>query len=100
MILVIMQDMTMTNNKSEKIPTRLNNSEGSATIIVIVVLAVIYIFATVFSTRGWGYSGYNGYGYGPSLWYFGGPTTYHDPSARTGSVGGSGSRGGGLGGGK
>jgi hypothetical protein len=100
MILVETQEMMMIENKNEKISTRLNNSDGSATIIVMVVLAVIYIFATDFSTRGWGYSGYNGYGHGRSFWYFGGANTYHDPSARTGSVGGSGSRGGGLGGGK
>ena len=90
----------MTDNNKNTRSKSLNNSEGAATIIVMAVLAVIFIGATVFSTRGWGYSGYNGYGHGPSFWYFGGANTYHGPSARTGSVGGSGSRGGGLGGGK
>ena len=90
----------MTENNKNRHSNSLNNSKGSATIIVMVVLAVIYFAATVFSTRGWGYSGYNGYRHGPSFWYFGGAQTYHNPSARTGSVGGSGSRGGGLGGGK
>ncbi len=78
----------------------LNNSGGSVMIIVAVVLVVLYLFAFRLGSRGWGYTGYRGYHMGPSFFYWGGPRTYHDPSVRTGSPGGPGHRGGGLGGGK
>ena len=80
---------------------RFKRSErGSVWITLIVCLAIIYLLAFRCGSRGWGYTGYNGYNRGPSFWYFGGPRVYHDPSVRTGSLGGPSHRGGGLRGGK
>ena len=64
------------------------------------VLVILFIVAISYSTRGWGYMGYNGYYHGPSFFYMGGPSVYHQPSNRDGSVSGSGNRGGGFSGGK
>ena len=77
------------------------NQKGSTTIILLIVMLIfIYFSAFSCSRRGWGYPGYYGYRYGPSLWYWGRPHTYHGPSVRSGSVDGPRHRGGGLGGGK
>jgi hypothetical protein len=52
------------------------------------------------SLGGWGYAGYGGFHRGPSLLYWGGARTHHDPSVRAGSHGGPGLHGGGMHGGK
>lgn len=44
--------------------------------------------------------GYSGYHNGPSFWYFGGPSTYSEPSNRSGSINGTKRIGGGPGSGK
>ncbi len=88
----------MTENN--KRPGILNNASGSVVIVVVVVLVLVYLVSFRFASRGWGYTGYYGYHRGPSIWYWGGPSTYHGPSVRTGSTGGPAHRGGGLGGGK
>ncbi len=67
---------------------------------VIVALVVIFIVTLFYSLRGWGYMGYNGYYRGPSFFYWGGPTVYHEKSQRDGSISGPGQRGGGMSGGK
>ncbi len=78
----------------------LGNSQGSASVIVMVVMAVLYFGAFYAGSRGYGYTGYGGYHHGPSFFYWGGANTYYGPSARAGSVGGPGHLGGGTGGGK
>lgn len=64
------------------------------------VLGLLYFFILSLSWRGWGYAGYRGYHYGPSFWYWGGPTYYPGSSTRSGSVGGPRHIGGGPGHGK
>ncbi|MDH5721552.1 MAG: hypothetical protein OEZ13_13175 [Spirochaetia bacterium] len=60
-----------------------------------------FFAAFSYASRGWGYIGYNGFHSGSRHWgYWGGPRTYFGPSARSGSLGGPGHRGGGLSGGK
>ncbi len=78
----------------------LKDERGSIAISIMVILGIIYFSAFYFGRRGWGYSGYYGYNRGPSWLYWGGANTYHTPSARSGSLGGPGHRGGGIGGGK
>lgn len=68
--------------------------------IFVVILVVVFVITLLFSLRGWGYMGYGGYHRGPSFWYWGGPTVYHDRSVRNGSYGSTGHRGGGISGGK
>jgi hypothetical protein len=63
------------------------------------ILAALLIWASVSSTRGYGHMGYHGYHSGPSFFYFGGPRVYPQRSNRTGSIGGSNHRSGGLSGG-
>jgi hypothetical protein len=63
------------------------------------VLAMLFTWALLSSTRGYGYMGYHGYHSGPSFFYFGGPRIYPQRSNRTGSVGGSTHRSGGISGG-
>lgn len=77
-----------------------DQQSGSIVIGAIVILALMYLGAFFFAMRGWGYQGYYGYRRGPSFFYWGGPTTYHGPSVRQGSLGGPSHRGGGLRGGK
>jgi hypothetical protein len=84
-------------NKSKSI---INNQRGGVALFFIISLAIVFLFATFLSFRGWGYSGYYGWNSGPSWFYWGGPKYYHSPSIRTGSVGGPSHRGGGAGGGK
>lgn len=70
-------------------------------IIGVAVIAVLYLLLFSFSARGWGYPGYHGYLAGPSFFYWGGARYYYpgSPSARAGSMGGTG-RTGGISGGK
>tara|TARA_B100000902_G_scaffold237782_1_gene225252 strand:- start:161 stop:427 length:267 start_codon:yes stop_codon:yes gene_type:complete len=84
----------------EDFMSSMNGERGSIVISVMVILGIIYLAAFYFGSRGWGYSGYYGYNRGPSWMYWGGASTYHDPSVRSGSLGGPGHRGGGIGGGK
>jgi len=67
---------------------------------LIAALGLVYFAMLSLSWRGWGYAGYRGFYYGPSFWYWGGPTYYRSPSNRTGSVGGPRHVGGGPGYGK
>lgn len=78
----------------------LGNSQGIVTIGILVVMGVLFFTAFSFGTRGYGYAGSRGYHRGPSFFYWGGANTYHNPSARAGSVGGPGHLGGGTSGGK
>jgi len=64
------------------------------------ILGGIYMYLFPLASNGYGYMGYYGYHRGPSFWYWGGPSTYHDRNVRNGSVSGSGIRGGGPGSGK
>ncbi len=73
---------------------------GLAATVTAVLLGGTYLYSLPSASRGYGYMGYGGYHRGPSAWYWGGPDIYRDPSARTGSLGGPGHRGGGLAGGK
>ena len=84
-----------------KMPFERSPQQGGFMVVgVVLVLALVYLGGFWFSSRGWGYAGYGGYHRAPSFWYWGGPSTYHDPSVRAGSVGGPSHRGGGLHGGK
>jgi hypothetical protein len=76
------------------------NKTGRAVLIASIVLGIIYISLMSAARNGYGYMGYYGYHSGPSFWYFGGPSTYYDRNVRSGSVSGSGVRGGGPGSGK
>lgn len=63
-------------------------------------LGAVFLILMSFASSGYGYMGYNGYGHGPSFWYWGGPNVYHGRDVRNGSVSGSGGFGGGPGAGK
>lgn len=76
------------------------NQKGAVFIGVIVALVVVYFLILMVSFRGCGYAGYGGYHRGPSFFYWGGARTYHEPSVRSGSVGGPRTAGGGTGAGK
>ena len=76
------------------------STDKKSKIVLITVLIIVFIWALLYSMRGWGYMGYNGYSHGPSFFYFGGPGIFHSPSNREGSISGSGQRGGGFGAGK
>ena len=78
----------------------LSGERGSAVMALVLILGLVWGGAFYLGSRGWGYSGYYGYHRGPSFFYWGGANTYHSPSVRSGSVGGPGHRGGGVGGGK
>ncbi len=73
---------------------------GLAVTAASVLLGGSYLYAFPSADQGYGYMGYGGYRRAPSSWYWGGPDVYHGPSARGGSLGGPGHRGGGLAGGK
>lgn len=73
---------------------------GTVVLITVFVLGFIYIGLMSSAANGYGYMGYRGYHHGPSFWYFGGTSTYYDRNVRSGSVSGSGVRGGGPGSGK
>lgn len=78
----------------------MSNEKGSVTVGVMVGLGVLYVVLLLAARNGYGYMGYHGYHRGPSFFYWGGPSVYHDPYVRNGSVGNSGRRGGGFGSGK
>ncbi len=65
-----------------------------------IILGLIYLALFSLASNGYGYMGYNGYHRGSSFWYWGGPTTYTEPSNRGGSVNGTDRIGGGPGSGK
>jgi len=70
--------------------------------LLVLALTLLFFSSFTYASRGWGYPGYGGIysgGYGRSF-YWGGPSTYYDPSARGGSLGGPSHMGGGLSGGK
>lgn len=67
---------------------------------VVSALLLIYLLLFVPGCGGYGYAGHGGYHAGPSFWYWGGVTTYHDPSVRLGSRSGPSTVGGGFQGGK
>lgn len=69
-------------------------------IALVIILALLFVYLYSVSARGWGYSGYYGYRYGPSFWYWGGPRYYPAAHARGGSLGGPRHLGGGPHGGK
>lgn len=70
-------------------------------VITVVILAVLYFSLARLASNGYGYMGYNGYHSGTSFWYWGGgPNIYYGRDLRSGSAGGSLSRGGGPGSGK
>ena len=76
-----------------------------AVIVSGVLLACIYAAMLAPASNGHGYARTGtasaGYRSGPSFWYFGGPTIFHErPSVRAGSRGGPQQAGGGLRGGK
>lgn len=67
-----------------------------------ILLIVLFFASFSYASQGWGYPGYHGVysgGWGRSF-YWGGPQTYYDPSARQGSLRGPSHMGGGLSGGK
>lgn len=68
--------------------------------IVAAICLVLYFMAFWGGSRGWGYQGYYGYHHGPSWFYMSDAKTYPRSNTRTGSLGGSAHRGGGISGGK
>lgn len=62
-------------------------------------LGIIYFSLIRMASNGYGYMGYYGYHRGPSFWYWGGPSIYHNRDLRNTSTTG-GIRGGGPGSGK
>lgn len=76
----------------------MKKQSGSVTLVVL--LAIVFVVTLLFSLRGWGYMGYNGFHQPPSRWYLNGAQVYHNPSLRDGSASGPSNRGGGFGGGK
>ena len=76
----------------------------SKTLLAVIFSTVVLggAYAAMFppALNGYGYPGYYGFHRGPSFWYFGGPSTFHDRNVRSGSVSGSGVRGRGPGSGK
>lgn len=68
-------------------------------ILLGVIWTIIYISLLPSASNGYGYTGYYGYHRGPSFWYFGGASTYHNRNLRSNSSGTS-FRGGGPGSGK
>lgn len=75
------------------------NKTAKILLVLILVLSSSYGYLFHIASNGYGYTGYHGYHRGPSFWYFGGPSTYHDRNVRS-NVGGSNVRGGGPGSGK
>jgi len=76
------------------------NRTRKAVIFSSLGLGAVFLVLTSFASAGYGYMGYNGYGHGPSFWYWGGPNIYHNRDVRNGSINGSNNRGGGPGTGK
>lgn len=73
---------------------------GLAVAATTALLGASYLYALPSASQGYGYMGYRGFQRGPSMWYWANSNIYRTPSARTGSQGGPGHRGGGLAGGK
>lgn len=73
---------------------------GKAVFIVSGLLGLIYVALMPVASNGYGYMGYYGYHRGPSFGYLGGPSIYYDRDVRSGSINGTGVRGGGPGSGK
>lgn len=71
-----------------------------ALIVLTIILAIIYIACFPLSDKGYGYAGYGGYQRRASIFYFGGPRYYSNPSVRSGSISGSNISGRGPGSGK
>lgn len=69
-------------------------------IIASIVIVLTYAIAWPFAANGYGYMGYFGLHNGPSYWYWNDTRYYYEKSARSGSVSGTSSRGGGPGQGK
>lgn len=67
---------------------------------VSLILFMLIIALSMFARNGYGYMGYEGYYEGPSFWYWNDTYYYYDKSARSGSVSGTKTRGGGPGQGK
>ncbi len=85
-------------NKMQKIEI---GQRGVISIGLLVAMGIVFIVLLLFSMRGWGYMGYNGWNSGPSGMYWGGArNVYYGRSHREGSISGSGTRGGGFGSGK
>ena len=76
------------------------NKNSKAMLITACVLGLIYLLLLPPANHGYGYMGYYGYHHGPSWWYWGSPTVYHERSVRLSSTGGPHSLGGGPGVGK
>lgn len=64
------------------------------------VLFILIIVMCLFARNGYGYMGYYGYHESPTFWYWNDTRYYYEKSARSGSVSGTNSRGGGPGQGK
>ena len=69
---------------------------GLAVVAASTLLGGTYLYALPSANQGYGYMGYRGFNQGPSRWDWHDPGIYREPSARTGSRGGPGHRGGGL----
>jgi hypothetical protein len=78
----------------------MTNETLRAVQITAAILSVIYIALLYLAMGGYGYAGYRGFHNRASAWYWGGPTTYHEPSNRANSLDGTGRLGGGPGSGK
>ncbi len=65
-----------------------------------IILLIIYLGCMPFARNGYGYMGYHGFNHGPSFFYWGGPRVNHNRNIRSGSIGGSSTRGGGPNSGK
>ncbi len=65
-----------------------------------VALALIFLYLINVAINGYGYNGYHGNYSRVSLWRWGNPNVYTEPSNRAGSVNGTGRIGGGPGSGK
>jgi hypothetical protein len=75
-------------------------SPDKVALIIAIILGIIYLALFSLASNGYGYMGYNGYHSGSSFWYWGGATTYTEPSNRSGSINGTNRIGGGPGSGK
>lgn len=89
-VIFYFKDQYITNEKTK----------GTRVVALAIILIILFVWVLFYSIRGWGYMGYRGYHHGPSFFYMGGPSIYHQPSNRDGSISGPGHRGGGFSGGK
>ncbi len=78
-----------------------DSQRGVVSIGMLAAMGIVFVVLLLFSMRGWGYMGYNGWNSGASAMYWGGARNVHyGRSHREGSISGSGTRGGGFGSGK